>query len=361
LCESRKYRQINAWDQVVTMDKIRYPKAAPAVNSLLSIFSAFAAGGIILLFLGKNPLLLYGQLFIQGMGSSLGIVESVIKMAPLLIVSAGLLVAFSGGLWNLGVAGQFLIGAIMAGWLAPQLIPLLPLPVYFLTLGLIGFAGGGAWALLPAILKARYDLNEIIITIMMNYVALNLVSWLVKGPLNDTSVVPAQTILIPMTHRMPMIPFTRIHMGLIIGLIAIIGVYWIIRHTTMGYQLRVLFANKKAAIHTGIHVKNITIGSLVVSGGFAGLAGAGDVLAIKGLFQSGWNPMYGMTCIPLVFLARLNGYAVIPLAYFFSFLAVGGEFVARDQEIPIYFVHVLEGLMLLFFAGSEYFENRRKG
>lgn len=343
------------------MKKIRYQKAAPTVNSLLSIFSAFTAGGIILLFLGKNPLLLYGQLFIQGMGSTFGIVETVIKMAPLLIVSAGLLIAFSGGLWNLGVEGQLLIGAMLTGWLAPQLVSLLPLPVYFFALGLIGFAGGGAWALLPAILKARYDLNEIIMTLMMNYVALNIVSWLVKGPINDKSVVPAQTVLIPMTHRMPMIPFTRIHMGLIIGLIVIIGAYWIIRRTTMGYQLRVLFANRKAAIHTGMRVKNITVWSLVVSGGFAGLAGASDVLAVKGLFQSGWNPMYGMTCIPLVFLARLNGCAVIPLAYFFSFLAVGGEFVARDQGVPIYFVHVLEGLMLLFFAGTEYLENRRKG
>jgi len=228
-------------------------------------------------------------------------------------------------------------------------------------LGLLGFAGGGVWALLPAILKARYDLNEIIMTLMMNYVALNLVSWLVKGPINDKTVVPAQTVLISMTHRMPMIPFTRIHMGLVIGLIVIIGVHWIIRRTTMGYQLRVLFANKRAAVHTGIRVKNITILSLIVSGGFAGIAGAGDVLAVKGLFQSGWNPMYGMTCIPLVFLARLNGYAVIFLAYFFSFLAVGGEFVARDQGIPIYFVHVIEGLMLLFFAGTAYLEDRRKG
>jgi simple sugar transport system permease protein len=218
-----------------------------------------------------------------------------------------------------------------------------------------------AWALLPAILKARYDLNEIIITIMLNYVALNVVAWLVKGPINDLSVVPAQTTLIPITHRMPSIPYTRIHIGFIVGLIVISGVHWIIRRTTMGYQLRVLFANKKAAVHTGMSVRNITIWALMVSGGFGGLAGVSDVLAIKGLFQGGWNPMYGMTCIPLVFLARLNGYAVIPLSFFFSFLAVGGEFVARDQEVPIFFVHVLEGLMLLFFATGEYIEKRRKG
>jgi ABC-type uncharacterized transport system permease subunit len=107
-------------------------------------------------------------------------------------------------------------------------------------------------------------------------------------------------------------------------------------------------------------VKRIIVWSLIVSGGFGGLAGASDVLAIKGLFQGGWNPMYGITCIPLVFLARLNGWAVIPLSYFFSFLVVGGEFVARDQDVPVFFVHVLEGLILLFFAAGEYFGMKRK-
>ncbi|MBW1695738.1 MAG: ABC transporter permease [Deltaproteobacteria bacterium] len=343
------------------MKPIRYEKAARAVHSVLSIIFAFVAGGLILLFIGKNPLLLYGQLFVQGIGSSLGIIETIIKTAPLLIVSAGLLVAFSGGLWNLGVEGQFLIGAMLTGWLAPKLVPFLSLPVYFLTLGAAGFIGGMAWALIPALLKARYDFNEIIMTLMMNYVAFNFVTWMVKGPINDRSVVPAQTPLIPMTHRMPMIPFTRIHMGLIIGLILILAIHWVIRHTTIGYQIRVIFANKQAAIHGGMNVSNVIVWSLLISGGFAGLAGVSEVLAIKGLFQGGWNPMYGMTCIPLVFLARLNGCAVIPLACFFSFLAVGGEFVARDQSVPIYFIHLLEGLMLLFFAAGQYLEQRRTG
>jgi simple sugar transport system permease protein len=107
-----------------------------------------------------------------------------------------------------------------------------------------------------------------------------------------------------------------------------------------------------------MNVPRLTLYGLAISGGFAGLAGAAEVLAIKGLFQSSWNPQYGMTAIPLVFLARLNGWAVIPLAFFFSFLAVGGEFVARDMGVPVFFVHVLEGLTLLFFAASEYLEKR---
>jgi simple sugar transport system permease protein len=340
-------------------NKLTYDDVAPPLYSVLSILCAIIAGGIILLFIGKNPFAYFGQLFAQGMGTSLGVVESVIKMAPLLIVSAGLIACFSAGLWNIGVEGQFLIGAMLVGWIGPTFSEVLPFPLYLIAMGALGAAGGMAWALLPAALKAKYDLNEIITTLMMTWVAVNLVTWLVKGPINDPTVVPAQTALLTMDARMPMIPLTRIHIGLIAGLVAIIGMHWVVRKTTLGYQFRVLLANKRAALHAGMSVGRITLWGLLISGGFAGLAGVSDVLAIKGLFQGGWNPMYGMTAIPLVFLARMNGWAVIPLAFLFSFLGVGGEFVARDQGVPVFFVHVVEGLTLLFFVTSEYFEKRR--
>jgi len=330
----------------------------PAVLSIGSILLSLIAGGIILLLIGKDPMLYFSLLFARGMGTSLGLIEAVIKMAPLLIISAGLLPCFSAGLWNIGVEGQFLIGAMLTGWAAPGLSAALPYPIYLAAVLLLGIAGGMAWILIPAALKARSDINEIITTLMMSWVAINLVSWLVKGPINDLSTVPAQTVLIPMGYRMPLIPFSRIHLGLIIGLISLLTMHWLIRRTTLGYQFRVMLANKKAARHVGMSVPRLTVYGLLISGGFAGLAGACDVLAIKGLFQGSWNPQYGMTAIPLVFLARLNGWAVIPLAFFFSFLAVGGEFVARDLGVPAFFVHVLEGMTLLFFAASQYVEKR---
>ncbi len=316
------------------------------------------AGGIILFAIGKNPFIYFGLLFTRGMGSSLGVIESIIKMSPLLIISAGLLACFSAGLWNIGSDGQFLIGAMLTGWAAPWLAGSLPYPAYLLAIAFIGLFGGMAWILLPAVLKARYDINEIITTLMMSWVAINFVTWLVKGPINDLSTVPAQTTLIPSVYRVPMIPFTRIHAGFIIGIVTLLGVHWVIKKTTLGYQFRVMRMNKTAARHVGMRIPRLTVYGLLISGGLAGLAGAGDVLAVKGLFQGNWNPQYGMTAIPLVFLARLNGWAVIPLAFFFSFLAIGGEFVARDLGVPVFFVHVLEGLTLLFFAASEYFEKK---
>jgi simple sugar transport system permease protein len=342
-----------------TLKNFDFTALKPAVLSIVSILFSLVTGGFILLLIGKDPVLYFSLLFARGMGNSLGVIEAMIKAAPLLIISAGLLPCFSAGLWNIGAEGQFLIGAMLAGWAAPMLSAALPFPIYLIAVLLLGIAGGMVWILIPAFVKARSDINEIITTLMMSWVAINLVTWLVKGPINDLSTVPAQTPLIPLIYRMPLIPFTRIHVGLIIGLISILAMHWMVRRTTLGYQFRVMLANKKAARHVGMSVARLTVYGLLISGGFAGLAGACDVLAIKGLFQGNWNPQYGMTAIPLVFLARLNGWAVIPLAFFFSFLAVGGEFVARDLGVPAFFVHVLEGLTLLFFAASEYFDKRR--
>ena len=341
-----------------TLKKIDLAALKPAAISIVSILFSLITGGIILLLIGTDPVLYFSLLFARGMGTSLGVIEAIIKMAPLLIISAGLLPCFSAGLWNIGAEGQFLVGAMVAGWAAPMLSAALPVPIYLAVVLSLGITGGMVWILIPAAVKAQSDINEIITTLMMSWVAINLVTWLVKGPINDLTTVPAQTALIPMAYRMPLIPFTRIHAGLIIGLISILAMHLIIRRTTLGYQFRVMSANKKAARHVGMSVPRLTVYGLLISGGFAGLAGACDVLAIKRLFQGSWNPQYGMTAIPLVFLARLNGWAVIPLAFFFSFLAVGGEFVARDLTVPAFFVHVLEGLTLLFFAASEYFDRR---
>ena len=340
------------------MKNIDLAALKPALLSLLSILFSLVTGGIILLIIGKDPVLYFSLLFARGLGTSLGVIEAIIKMAPLLIISAGLLPCFSAGLWNIGAEGQFLIGAMLTGWAAPLLSAALPYPIYLAAVLLLGITGGMAWILIPAVLKARSDINEIITTLMMSWVAINLVTWLVKGPINDLSTVPAQTKLIPVIYRLPSIPFTRIHIGLIMGFISLLAMHWMIRRTILGYQFRVMSANKKAARHVGMRVAQLTVYGLLISGGFAGLAGACDVLAIKGLFQGSWNPQYGMTAIPLVFLARLNGWAVIPLAFFFSFLAVGGEFVARDLGVPAFFVNVIEGMTLLFFAASEYFDKR---
>ncbi|MBN2324157.1 MAG: ABC transporter permease [Spirochaetes bacterium] len=334
--------------------------AGTAVGPVFAILSALIAGGILLLIIGFNPLKTYSQLFSLGVGTYLGLTESFKRMAPLLIMSAGLIIVFKAGIWNIGGNGQFLIGAIFVGGVAPLLVDRVPLFLFFIVLCILGFVGGAAWVTIPAVLKAKYQINEIIVTMMMDFVAINFSSYLVRYPLNAQPGRFPQTILIPLEKRLPNIVFTEIHIGLIVGIVVVILAHYFIKRTTLGYEFRFAGENKKAAFYAGVNIKKVIVLAMLLSGGFAGLTGAIDVLAIKGAFQAEWNPGYAFSAIPLVFLAQLNGIAVIPLAYFFSFLSIGGEFMSRAAEVPVFFVQVIEALMLIFFGVSEYLKKRSK-
>jgi simple sugar transport system permease protein len=241
---------------------------------------------------------------------------------------------------------------------APQLAGFVPLVPLLLICGLVGFGGGLLWGLAPALLKVRHGLNEIITTIMMNYVAIYLTSWLVKGPFKDPTVVAPQMPLISAAFRLPILPFTRVHIGWLLGVLVVLLVYLMFRYSTLGFALNVLGRSRKAAMHAGMPVNRLVVMALLASAGLAGLAGANDVLGVKGVFQGEWNPMYGLTGFALVFLARLNGVGIIPAAYFLAFLDFGGEMMARTAQIPAFFVPMLEGLMLIFLAVGAAVEQR---
>lgn len=330
----------------------------PVVSSLLAILLAFVVGGIFLEFRGKDALNAYQILFERGLVNRNGLTETFKTMAPLLIVSGGLLIALKAGIWNIGVDGQFLVGALMAAVVGSNLAGDVPRAGMLILAALAGFLGGLAWAIVPAALAVRFGLNEIITTLMMNYVGLNVTTWLVKGPAKDPGRVAPETALIPRELRLPFIPGTEVHIGLIVGLLVVVIVAVLFRSTVPGYMLTVLGRNKRAAIHAGMPVGLLTVLALLLSGGFAGLAGANDVLGVQGVFKANWDPGYGFTAFALVYLARLNSLAILPFAFFFSFLHVGGVSMPRRADIPTYYVQVLEGLMLIFFACSVYLERR---
>ena len=332
---------------------------APVLTSLAAIVAAMILGGVFLAMRGKDPLAAYGMLFSRGLGTSYGITETLIRMAPLLIVSAGLLISLRAGVWNIGIDGQLMVGALFAGVVASAVAGQIANPLMWLAAALAGMGGGLLWALVPAILRVRWGLNEIITTLMMNYVALNVTSWLVKGPVKDPNVVPPQTRLIPQEMRLPDIAGSGVHIGLLVGLVVVLLVSVLFRNTVVGFMLDILGRNRQAAIHAGMPVNRLTLVALLASGALAGLAGANDILGVKGLFQGNWNPGYGFAAFALVYLARLHSLWIIPSAYFLSFLAIGGEMMARPLGIPTYFVEMLEGLMLLCFAVATYFERIR--
>jgi simple sugar transport system permease protein len=332
----------------------------PVVSSLLAAAVALLLGGVFLWVRGKDPIQVYRLMIERGPGTDYGLSESAIKMAPLLIIGAGLIIALRAGVWNIGIDGQFLLGAFLTGVITPALLDSLGRPIA-LAVGLIaGVIGGFLWALVPALLRAWFSLNEIITTLMLNYLAFNVTAWLVKGPARDASVVAPQTRVVPVADRLPDIPGTDVHIGLLFGLIAVAVVAVLFRRTVPGYRFDVLGHNRRAALYAGYPVKRMTAVALLASGAMAGLAGASDVLGVHGVFKGNWNPGYGFAVFAIAYLARLKPLALVPAAAFLAVLTIGGELASRPAETPVSFVSLLEGLLLLCLAVAAALERRRR-
>ena len=328
-------------------------------SSVLAVLGACLAGSGLLLLTGHNPWTVYRLIVERGLLDLDGLTESVKRMAPLLVITSGLLICLRAGIWNIGIDGQVVIGAIACGVIAGEVAGSVP-RLALLVIGVIaGGIAGSLWTLGPAVLTARFGLNEIITTVMMNYLAFNLVSWLVKGPFKAPEIVTAQTKQIPVGERLPDIPFTDIHIGVLVGLVAVCTVWLLFRETVPGTMLDVLGRNRRAARHSGFPVNRLVIGAFLASGAAAGLAGAIDVLGVHGLFKASYSPGYGFTAFALAYLARLRALAVIPFAALLSVLVIGGDSMSRRADVPVEYVSVLEGLMLIFFALAVWFEGRR--
>jgi simple sugar transport system permease protein len=334
---------------------------AAVLRVLVPVVLALVAGSLLLLLLGKNPFDYYGYVLERSLLRWGGIQETLTRMAPLLLIAAGLIVAFRAGIWNLGGDGQFLLAAVASAALAPVLIGTLPRGPVLILCMLTGALVGALWSLVPALLKARYGINEIITTLMMSFLGTSLANVLIKLVLSDPGTTVPQTRTLGVDDRLPRLAGTTVHVGLLIGVIAVILVHLMMTRTAFGLKLQVLGTNRAAAVHAGLRVERLTLAAFALSAGLIGLAGAVEVLGVWGSVRADWNPALGLLVVPLVFLARFNGYAIIGFTLFFSALMVGGETAARRVGVPQHYVLVLVALLLLFLALVEYLDmNRRK-
>jgi simple sugar transport system permease protein len=330
------------------------------VRSVVPVLLALAAGGLLLLAFGRNPLAFYGDIWTGGIQDG-NWQNSGIRMAPFLLIAAGLIVIFRANIWNLGYNGQFLLGAAMVSGYAPTLEKDVPLWLAFTVLFLLAGATGAIWTLLPALLKAWYGTNEIITTLMMSFIGIDLAQILIKGPFHDSTTPLPQTAQI--NDLLPQIPGTGdrpgIHVGLLVAFAAILVVHYVLTRTSWGLRLQILGANPRAARHFGIDLKRLIVVAFLVSGLCVGLAAAADILGLWGYIRTSWNPAYGDTIIPFVFLARLNALAVVPFIAFFSVISTGGDIAAANANLSTDFLYVLVGLILLFMTVIEFAGRRR--
>jgi general nucleoside transport system permease protein len=328
------------------------------LRSVGPIVLALIACGFILVVIGRDPIAFYGNIITAGLLRSSGLQDTITRMAPALLIAGGLVIVFRANLWNLGSDGQFLLAAATVAGTAPTILGALPVPIGWIAVMTIAMAVGATWTLIPALLKARYGMNEIITTLMMSFIGIGAANLLVKGPFKGPTTVP-QTQTIPTELLLPVLPGTRIHIGVIIALLAVVAIYIVLSRTSFGTRLDVLGANPRAAAHLGINVPRVIVLAFMASGAMIGLAAAVDLLGIFGYMRADWNPAYGLKVIPLVFLARLNALAVIPFAAFFGVISIGGEYATRQARLPSDFLLLLTGLILVFMVATQYFSDKR--
>lgn len=325
---------------------------------ILSIVLAFACGWIFLHFSGFDPGESYVRMYQGAFGSRYAISETLVKAIPLAICGLGVSLAFRMKLWNIGAEGQFHMGALAASGVALSMGDLsawMLLPLMFLA----GFAAGGIWGAIPGALRAYWDVNETITSLMLNYVAILWVDFLVFGPWKDPS-----SMGFPLTPRfsvngyLPTLGTSRVHIGLILAFIIAIIVYIVLQYTRWGYEVRVVGESKAAARYAGMNVARHILLVMLISGGIAGLAGMIEVSGITHRLQQGISPGYGYTAIIVAWLARLNPFTILLVAFLFGALLVGG-FSVQTLGISFSIVLVLQGAILFFLLGGEIFLKNR--
>lgn len=332
-----------------------------ALTAIAPVVAAFVASGIVLLLVGVNPLTYFAYVVDRGLFSGLGLQQTATRMAPLLLIASGLIVAFRAGIWNLGVDGQFLLGAVGAAALAPALSAHLPNGLMLLAGFVVAAVVGAAWSVLPALLRAYQGVNEIITSLMMTFLGVSLSHVLVKLAFLDPATTVPQTRTLPVDERLPRLFSTTISSGVIIGVVTILVVHFVMTRTAFGLRLRTVGANPAAAAHAGLSVPLLTVAVFALSAGLMGMAGAVDVLGVNGNVRADWNPAYGLAVIPLVFLARFHGPATILLIFLYAALLIGSESAARRLGVPQDFKLVLVASLLIFLGLAEYLDRNRKG
>jgi general nucleoside transport system permease protein len=339
--------------RVRTIARSNWKKGSGQVSrAIMAIVVALIVGGIILLLLGRNPLTFYADIFTAGVLNG-GWQDSITRMSVLLLMGMGYIVAFRGGIWNIGGDGQFLLSAAIIAGIGPALFQVMPRGWALIILGLVGIVVGGSWTIVPSYLRASYGLNEIITSVMMSFLGIYLANILIKGPFRSEETTVPQTDVMPFDKLLPKIPGTTIPVGIFVALAAVIGVHYVMTRTSIGLRLTVMGANARAALHAGLKVRRLVMAAFFASGAFIGLGAAMEILGVWGYMRADWNPKYGLTLFALVFLARLNALAVIPLTALFAVLTIGGHAASRNADLPNDFMLLLVGLILLFMTLSE--------
>ena len=336
------------------------PRWYPVALSIGAIVVALFLGGIVIAFAGGDPIRSYLHIARASFGSLGVFSDTIVKATPLILVGLACTVAFRMRLWNIGAEGQFFMGALGAS--AVVLTPILPpetSPWIFIPVMMFaGILAGALWGFIPGFLKARYNVNEIISTLMLNYIALSLVLFFVFAVWSESGfqmspMFPKTAWLPRLTDYAKQFPILRgltTHLGFLIALVAAVVVWFVLYRSRWGYEIRLIGDNKRAAEYAGINISRNIILVMMFSGGLAGLAGMSEITGVVHRLQTAISPGYGFTGIIIAWLAKLNPFGVVIVSIFFGALILAGREI-QPSGVP----KMIQGIILVCLIASDYF------
>lgn len=343
---------------MIRIELIRRPQQS-ALFSALSPFIAFAltliTGAILFWMIGKPPLPALYSYFIEPLTEMWSVHELIIKATPLILIAVGLSVCYISNNWNIGAEGQFIFGGIV-GSLLPILVPGFGGPLLLPLMMVMGMIGGAAYAAIPAFLKSRFNTNEILTSLMLVYVAQLFLDWLARGVFRDPngSGFPG-SIRFPAAARLPEIAPSQggAHLGIVFALIAALLVWFMLRSTLKGFEVRLIGTSPRAGRFAGFSASKMVFFAFLTSGALAGLAGISEVSGAIGQLRETISPGYGFTAIIVAFLGRLNPIGIVAAGLVLALTYLGGEAAQISLGVSDKVARVFQGMLLFFVLGCD--------
>jgi ABC-type uncharacterized transport system permease subunit len=341
------------WPRLRIEKRTQVNPLVPAVSLVIALAAALAVSALLMLSAGANVGEAYLALFRGGFGSWNAFLETLVESTPMMLTGLAATLAFRAQIWNIGAEGQLATGA-MFSLMAAMNLTFLPAPLLFIAILLAALLGGALCGWIPGYLKARLNTNEIIVTVMMNYIVRYGLSFMLAGPWKDPSSYYLQSSMIPEKAYFPvLVSGSRLHAGFVVALIVAVIFYLLLFRTSFGYEVRALGLNPVAAKFKGIPIGRIVIVVMTLSGGVAGLAGAGELVGVQHRLRLDIFAGYGFTGIIIAMLADLHPLGVIAAAIFFGGLINGSMGMQIATGVPVAIVYVIQAVVLLFLLAAQ--------
>jgi simple sugar transport system permease protein len=316
------------------------------VGGIAAAIASIVLTSVLLLALSVDPYTALTALLEGAFGSNFGIGQTVAKTTPILLAGAGIALALSAKLFNIGAEGQIYVGGLAGAWVGLQV----PGPPGLQLLGglVASIVAGGLWAGIAGVLKARRGVNEVIVTLLLNYVAILFVNYLVEGPFKAPGATSPRSEDLPGAALLPkLLPNTQAHVGIIIAVAAAVIGTLVLRRTVLGYRIRMLGGGEKTTRYAGVSVSRLTIGALVISGACAGLAGGIEIFGVHGSLVQNFSPNYGFYALAVALLARGKPVMVVPFAALFGVLLAGANNLQAVTGVPADAISAIDGIIVL--------------